>query len=100
MANPMASRKISGLSGTGAVPSFPAFARGASAGTGSSAGGTFARQFANPNHSVVVHLTAPLNPEIFLLAIGLAIVGALIAGALGGWRVARLQPAEALRRVE
>jgi ABC-type antimicrobial peptide transport system permease subunit len=63
-------------------------------------GGSFVRQFANPNHSVAVHWTAPLNPEIFLLAIGLAIVGALIAGAIGGWRVARLQPADALRRVE
>ena len=82
--------------GGGAVPSFAA--RSGFGGTGT--GRSFVRQFANPNHSVTVHLSAPLNPEIFVLAIGLAIVGALIAGAIGGWRVARLQPAEALRRVE
>ena len=82
--------------GGGSLPSFPA--RSGFGGTGT--GRSFVRQFANPNHSVTVHLSAPLNPEIFVLAIGLAIVGALIAGAIGGWRVARLQPAEALRRVE
>jgi putative ABC transport system permease protein len=35
-----------------------------------------------------------------LLAIGLAIAGGLLAGAAGGWRAARLRPAEALRSAE
>jgi ABC-type antimicrobial peptide transport system permease subunit len=45
-------------------------------------------------------LTAPLHLEILGLAVALAIAGGVIAGILGGWRAARLQPAEALRRVE
>jgi ABC-type antimicrobial peptide transport system permease subunit len=49
---------------------------------------------------VTVHLTAPLSLEILALAVALAIAGGLIAGILGGWRAARLRPAEALRRVE
>jgi ABC-type antimicrobial peptide transport system permease subunit len=35
-----------------------------------------------------------------LLAIGLAMVGGLLAGAAGGLRAARLRPAEALRSIE
>ena len=34
-----------------------------------------------------------------LTHVGLAIAGGLIAGAFGGWRAARLSPAEALRSV-
>jgi ABC-type lipoprotein release transport system permease subunit len=61
---------------------------------------SFARTFASSGHSVSVHLTAPLSLEVLALAIALAIAGGLIAGILGGWRAARLHPAEALRRVE
>jgi len=35
-----------------------------------------------------------------VFAIALAVLGGLLAGSLGGWRAARLRPAEALRRVE
>jgi len=31
--------------------------------------------------------------------VGLAVLGGLVAGAFGGWRAARLSPAEALRSV-
>ncbi len=51
-------------------------------------------------HSLTVHLSAPLNASTIALAIALAIAGGLIAGTVGGWRAARLQPAEAMRRVE
>jgi ABC-type lipoprotein release transport system permease subunit len=34
------------------------------------------------------------------VAIGLAVLGGLVTGSFGGWRAARLRPAEALRRVE
>lgn len=44
-------------------------------------------------------LNAPLTPWILLAALGLAIAGGLIAGALGGIRASRLSPAEALRAV-
>ncbi|WP_439688801.1 ABC transporter permease [Curtobacterium sp. SP.BCp] len=46
---------------------------------------------------VVLH--APVTVEVILLAIGLAVLGGLLAGALGGWRASRLRPAEALRSV-
>jgi putative ABC transport system permease protein len=44
-------------------------------------------------------LQAPLTIGVILAAIGLAIAGGLVAGAFGGWRAARLSPAEALRSV-
>src|SRR5204862_97567 len=46
-----------------------------------------------------VSLHAPVHPTTLLLGIGYAIVGGLLAGAIGGWRAARLAPAEALRNV-
>lgn len=50
--------------------------------------------------SSTVTLGAPVDPALLLLAIGLALVGGLIAGTVGGMRAARLRPAEALRSVE
>jgi ABC-type antimicrobial peptide transport system permease subunit len=44
-------------------------------------------------------LTASIGASVLLLAVGLAILGGLLAGAIGGWRAARLRPAEALRSV-
>jgi len=44
-------------------------------------------------------LQAPITGSIILIAVGLAILGGLLAGAIGGWRAARLRPAEALRSV-
>ena len=48
---------------------------------------------------MAVHLTAPVTITAIVLAVALAIAGALIAGSFGGWRAARLRPAEALGRV-
>ena len=44
-----------------------------------------------------VSLGAPLSIEILLAAAGLALLGGLIAGLIGGWRAARLRPVDALR---
>ncbi|QIG40189.1 ABC transporter permease [Microbacterium sp. 4R-513] len=44
-------------------------------------------------------LSAPVTTWVVVAAVGLAIAGGLIAGAFGGWRAARLSPAEALRSV-
>jgi putative ABC transport system permease protein len=45
----------------------------------------------------------PLSPSITIgvieLAVILALAGGLLAGALGAWRIARLQPADALAAV-
>lgn len=46
-----------------------------------------------------VVLQAPVTLSIILIAVGLAVLGGLLAGAIGGWRAARLRPAEALRSV-
>ncbi len=76
------------------------FFGGGSPGAFASARPAFARTFATANHTVTLHPTAPLSLEVFGIAVGLAVLGAIIAGAIGGWRAARLQPAVALRRVE
>jgi ABC-type antimicrobial peptide transport system permease subunit len=47
-----------------------------------------------------VALDAPVDLKLLLIAVGLAILGGLIAGAVGGMRAARLRPAEALRSLE
>ncbi|HYT29589.1 MAG TPA: ABC transporter permease, partial [Actinomycetota bacterium] len=52
------------------------------------------------SHTVTVPLTAPVSAGLFALAIVLALAGGMLAGTLGGWRAARLRPAEALRRLE
>ncbi|MFI8593660.1 ABC transporter permease [Microbacterium sp. NPDC078428] len=44
-------------------------------------------------------LQAPVTAGIIAAAVGLAVAGGLVAGAFGGWRAARLSPAEALRSV-
>ena len=44
-----------------------------------------------------VHLTAPIHPLTIVIAFAGALFGGLIAGAVGGWRAARLSPASALR---
>jgi ABC-type antimicrobial peptide transport system permease subunit len=46
---------------------------------------------------VVLH--AAVTPKILCLAVGLAVLGGLLAGAAGGMRAARLRPAESLRSV-
>jgi putative ABC transport system permease protein len=48
---------------------------------------------------VPVHFSAPVSPGIVALAVALGITGGLLAGALGGWRAARLRPAAALAQV-
>ena len=49
--------------------------------------------------TISVHLHATVGATTILLAVVLAIGGAVLAGALGSWRAARLRPAHALVRV-
>uniref|UniRef100_A0A942T8I2 ABC transporter permease n=1 Tax=Neobacillus citreus TaxID=2833578 RepID=A0A942T8I2_9BACI len=87
--------------GPGAGGGMPGSAATAAAGSGS-AGGAPAGGFgggASTASTTDVVLHAPVTVEVVLLAIGLAVLGGLIAGALGGWRASRLRPAEALRSV-
>jgi putative ABC transport system permease protein len=66
-------------------------------GGGPEGGGGGFRQPAG--QSVLVHLSAPVALNVLLLAVGLALLGGLIAGAFGGWRASSLRPADALRKV-
>jgi putative ABC transport system permease protein len=50
--------------------------------------------------SQLVQLEAPVDPQLILVAIGLALVGGLIAGAAGAARASRLRPADALRHID
>jgi putative ABC transport system permease protein len=49
--------------------------------------------------TVIVHLVASVTANTLILAVALAIAGALIAGAFGSWQAARMRPAEALSQV-
>ncbi|MCW2896857.1 MAG: hypothetical protein JWO75_6346, partial [Actinomycetia bacterium] len=77
---------------------------GGAGGGGTGTGGTnpFRGGFTNAAHSastVAVHLSAPVTITAIVLAVGLAVLGGLIAGGFGGWRAARLRPAAALSKV-
>jgi ABC-type antimicrobial peptide transport system permease subunit len=47
-----------------------------------------------------IALDAPVDLGLIALAIGLALLGGLIAGSVGGLRAARLRPADALRHID
>ncbi|MFS4504802.1 ABC transporter permease [Clavibacter sp. Sh2141] len=65
---------------------------------GGGAGGGFGGQQAAAATTDVV-LQAPVTVGVILVAVGLSVLGGLLAGAFGGWRAARLRPAEALRSI-
>jgi putative ABC transport system permease protein len=71
---------------------------GAAAGGPGMGGGGFGQAAQAAATSDVV-LNAPVTVSVILIAVGLAVVGGLLAGAIGGWRASRLRPAEALRAV-
>jgi putative ABC transport system permease protein len=93
---------------TSAGGGMPGGAPGAASGSGSGAGagdavanlpgGGFGGGQAAASTTDVV-LNAPVTPLIIVIAVALAVVGGLLAGAIGGWRASRLRPAEALRSV-
>ncbi|ANP71295.1 ABC transporter permease [Cryobacterium arcticum] len=61
-------------------------------------GGGFGQQAAEAATSDIV-LQVPVTLSVILIAVGLAVLGGLLAGAIGGWRASRLRPAEALRSI-
>jgi putative ABC transport system permease protein len=78
-----------------------AFGGGGFGGGSSPFGGGTRPGFTRPSltHTVLVHMSAPVQTSSLGLAIGLAIAGGIIAGSFGAWRAARLGPAAALRKV-
>ena len=92
---------------TAAAPQLEASVAGATGPTGGPGGGPgpgfLATAFGQGNitsGTTHVSLTAPVSAELVLLAIGLALLGGLLAGAVGGLRAARLRPADALRHID
>lgn len=82
---------------TAFAPELQASAAGASGGGPGLFGlGAIASQ-QEPNETIA--LGAPISVTTVGLAFGLALLGGLIAGAAGAWRVARLRPADAMREV-
>jgi ABC-type antimicrobial peptide transport system permease subunit len=54
----------------------------------------------NPfTHTISVALHAPVDLRLAGLAIALSLAGGLTAGLLGGWRAARLRPADSMRQL-
>jgi putative ABC transport system permease protein len=62
--------------------------------------GTTHSTVAGYDHTVAVHLSAPITITVIVLAVVLALIGGIVAGSFGSWRAARLRPAMALSRVE
>ncbi|HOW01520.1 MAG TPA: FtsX-like permease family protein, partial [Rhodoglobus sp.] len=89
---------LSGSATTSAFPGGGAAPGGSTGGfPGGGGGGPFGQQAAAATTDIVLQI--PVTATIILVAVGLAILGGLLAGAIGGWRAARLRPAEALRSV-
>jgi len=88
-----------GAGGGGGGAGGGGFGGGGGGGLGGGPGaGTFRRPGA-ASHTVAVHLSAAVSANVILLAVVLAVAGAIIAGIFGGWRAARLRPAAALAKV-
>jgi putative ABC transport system permease protein len=69
--------------------------------TGACPGGCgFRESIASSRNVGALDLTPQVTLRMVVLAVLLALAGGLVAGAVGGWRAARLRPAAALRRVE
>jgi putative ABC transport system permease protein len=73
--------------------------RSVSATVGSNGGGHGTLIGGSPVRTVAVPLHLSVSADMIVLAVLLAVAGALLAGAFGSWRIARLRPADALSRV-
>ena len=65
----------------------------------SSLAGLFGQAAQAVAHTSTVALKAPVHMTTLAIGVAFALLGGLLAGAFGGWRAARLSPAEALRTV-
>lgn len=92
---------LGALLGIGGALMITAFAPELKATVGGAGGGSggFGQGQVQSGSSTVT-LDAPIDIGLILLAVGLALLGGLVSGAIGGARVARLRPADALRSVE
>lgn len=79
------------------APAPQSFGPGDGGVTVSRGGGPFGDAATQTGTDIV--LQAPVTLWVVVAAVGIAVLGGLVAGAFGGWRAARLSPAEALRSV-
>jgi putative ABC transport system permease protein len=89
---------LGGSAGTGSLAGGPTMA-GPGGGDASTAAGPLGDRLGDAQATTEVVLNAPVTISVIAVAIGLAVLGGILAGAIGGWRAARLRPAEALRSV-
>ena len=89
--------------GTGAGAGAGGQGAGAAGGFGGGAAGGFGGAFRGVRAATAtatnITLHAPVTFWVVVIAVGLAVLGGLLAGAIGGWRASRLRPAAALRSV-
>lgn len=97
LAKPLTASLASSTTGTATPGGARQFGGGGFGGGGFTGG--FGRAAASTASTVTEHLTAPVTVTAVVLAVVLAILGGLIAGSFGGWRAARLRPADALSKV-
>lgn len=92
-----------GFAAAWAVGQFTPALSATSSGVPGFTGSTFSQLFGQAAEAVsktsTIQLSAPVRPMTLLLGVAFAVVGGLLAGAIGGWRAARLAPAEALRTI-
>ncbi|MFJ3894521.1 ABC transporter permease [Streptomyces sp. NPDC090083] len=72
---------------------------GGGGGMGGGPGGQGGPGRQTASNTLEIALNAPVSLTTIALAVGLAVTGGLIAGAMGGWRASRMRPADALRSV-
>ena len=87
------------LGGSAGTTGGPMMMAGPAGGDGAASSGPFGARVDALGPTTEVVLNAPVTISVVVIAIGLAVLGGLIAGAVGGWRASRLRPAEALRSV-
>jgi putative ABC transport system permease protein len=72
----------------------------ASGAAGPVVAGAPGRSLGSSTQNIPVHWSASVTLAVIGLAVLLAVVGGLLSGALGSWRITQLRPASALARVD
>ncbi|MFY9586913.1 MAG: ABC transporter permease [Actinomycetota bacterium] len=80
-------------------PELTATSTGVPGFAGSAASALFGQSTEAVTTTSTIHLTAPVGVMTLLLGVGFAVLGGILAGTVGGWRAARLSPADALRTI-
>lgn len=91
---------VLGLGGAALVTLFSPTLKATVGSTARSAFGPFGQGAVTSSGSQAVSLTAHVSPGVIVLAVALATVGGLVSGAVGGFRAARLRPADAFRHID